>query len=58
MYSKAKAVGFIGLTPPPLDTPLEHTHWIFLVSKFSYLLFSNPTYKIERETANMWELLI
>ncbi len=46
--------------------PLEHPHWgsicdptkIFLTSKFSCLLFSNPTHKTEMGTANRWELLI
>jgi hypothetical protein len=31
---------------------------IYLTSKFNYLLFCNPTHKIERGTANRWELLI
>jgi hypothetical protein len=31
---------------------------IFLTSKFSYLLFCNPTHETETQTANMWELLI
>jgi hypothetical protein len=32
--------------------------YIFLTSKFSYLLFCNPTHKTENGTAIWWELLI
>jgi hypothetical protein len=42
---------------------LEHPRWcsvwdpakIFLVSKFSYLLFSNPIYETKTGTTNRWE---
>jgi len=34
---------------------VSHPTKIFLTSKFSYLLFLNPTHKTKTETANMWE---
>jgi hypothetical protein len=51
---------------PSIGNCLEHPHQclvcdsakMFLTFKFSYLLLCKPNYKTERETTNMWKLLI